>query len=224
MDRLALVTGTENATRAQSAWRRGRRALAALGWPLWAAIIVAALGAVAFVGSGGLRPASASPTELAAGEEARTSAYAVTVLDAETTDAVEDRFEADQGEVLVVVTLRLENLSDRPIDIGGSVDRIEARLVNAPAPLLAPADVEPTDFARVWRTDGSAGGIVLQPDVPTLAQIAWPVPEDSFADGILRLDVYEPDITTGKVIFSSDHITWQRGDLATRIAVPLESP
>ncbi|WP_460796602.1 hypothetical protein [Microbacterium sp. GXF0217] len=199
------------------------RALASLGAPLWIAILVATVAAAVFVGVGGLRPASASPTEFDAGEEVRTSLYAVTVLDAETTDVVEDRFEADPGETLVVLTVRVENLSDRPIALGGSTDRIEARLVNAPEPLLALVDVEPTDFSRSWRTDGSAGGIVLQPDVPTVVQIAWPVPEGAFADGILRLDVHEPDVTTGKVIFSSDYITWQRGDLVARIRVPVEA-
>ena len=178
--------------------------------------------AAAFVGLGGLRPASASPTEFDAGEEVRTSLYAVTVLDAETTDAVENRMEAGPGEILVVATLRLENLSDRPIDIGGSVDRVEARLVNAADPLLALVDVEPTDYARSWRTDGSAGAIVLQPDVPAEVQISWPVPEDSMDDGILRLDVHEPSISTGTVILSSDHVSWDRGDLVARIAVPVE--
>lgn len=217
------MTGTGNATRARDAWRRGGQALASLGAPLWGAVLVATVLAAAFVGLGGLRPASASPTELDAGDEARTSLYAVTVLDAEMTDAVEDRYvEADEGETLVVVTLRVENLSDRPIDIGGSADRIEARLVNATAPLIALVDVEPTDSAKAWRTDGSAGTVVLQPDVPTDVQIAWPVPEDSFADGILRLDVHEPDVRTGKVLFSSDHISWDRGDLVARIAVPVE--
>ena len=216
------MTGTENATGSREAWRRGGQALALLGAPLWGAVLAATVLAAAFVGLGGLRPASASPTELDAGEEARTSLYAVTVLDAEMTDAVEGRMEADPGEILVVATLRLENLSDRPIDIGGSVDRVEARLVNTAAPLLALVDAEPTDSARCGRTDGSAGPIVLQPDVPADVQIAWPVPEDSFADGILRLDVHEPSISTGKVILSSDHISWGRGDLVARIAVPLE--
>lgn len=198
-------------------------ALASLGAPLWAAILVVTVIAAGFVGFGGLRPASASPAEFGEDEEARTSLYSVAVLDAETTDVVEDRVEADPGETLLVVTLRLENLSDRPIGVGGSTDRIEARLVNAAAPLLALVDVEPTDSARAWRTDGSAGVIVLQPDIPSVVQIAWPVPEESFADGILRLDVYEPEITTGKVILSSDHVTWDRGELVARIAVPMES-
>lgn len=198
------------------------RALASLGAPLWAAILFATIIAAVFVGFGGLRPASASPTEIGVDEEARTSLYAVTVLDAETTDAVEGRMKADPGETLVVATLRVENLSDRPIDIGGSVDRVEARLVNTAAPLLALVDAEPTDYARSWRTDGSPGTVVLQPDVPAVVQIAWPVPEGSLADGILRLDVHEPEITTGKVILSSDHISWDRGDLVARIAVPVE--
>ncbi|MFB7250082.1 hypothetical protein [Microbacterium sp. NPDC056234] len=206
--------------------RRGgaafRRTVTDVGAPAWIAVLGVTVAAACFVGFGGLLPASASPDELVIDEEARTSLYSVTVLDAVTTDAVEEQYvEAEPGETLVVVTLRLENLSDRPIGLGTSADRVESRLVHAAEPLIALADVEPTSSAEAWRPDGSAGGVVLQPGVPDVVQIAWPVPQDAFADGILRIDVHEAEVTRGQVIVSADQLTWRRGDLAARISAPV---
>lgn len=197
-------------------------ALASLGAPIWTAILVASVIATGFVGFGGLRPASAAPAEFAVDEVVRTSLYSVAVLDAVTTDAVEDEYlEAEPGETIVLVTLRIENSSERPIGMGGSADRVESRLIDSSEPMIALADVEPTTTPQAWRTDGSAGGVVLQPDVPDVVQVAWSVPEDAFVDGILRLDVYEPRVTTGQVILSSEHVAWRRDGLVARISVPV---
>lgn len=163
------------------------------------------------------------PTLVAAGDEVRMPLYAVTVLDAELTDEVEEEsLSADPGETLVIVTVRLENLTDRPIGVGRAADKVEANLVGFNDPLLALTGVTPTDSAQAWRSDGSAGTVFLQPGVPSEVTLAWTAPEDAFTDGVVELDVYDAVETHGQILISADHINWQRGDLAARVTVDAE--
>jgi hypothetical protein len=189
--------------------------------PLWiaGAAIVAVL--IGFVGFGGLTTATPQVRVVPAGEEARTSLYAVTVLGAELTDEVEGQYlEAEPGETLLVVTLRLENLSDRAVGIEGTVDRVSSRLLSASAPLLVPSDVAVTGSARSWRVDGSLRAVVLQPGVPADVRIAWPIAGGTDPTDGAHLDVYDARAQSGQVILSASAVTWRRTDVGARI--PLE--
>lgn len=191
--------------------------------PVWAAAGVVAVLCTAIAAFGGLNQADVTPMQLTEGDEAHQSLYAVTVLDAELTDEVEEEFlSADSGETLVILTMRLENLSDRPVGVGRTADRVESRLINVNAPLLALSDVTSEESTRVWRVDGSAGAVILQPGVPSEVKMAWVVPEDSFTDAPVRLDVYDATESMGQVILSADAITWRRTDLAATITVDVE--
>jgi len=190
---------------------------------VWAALAAIAAVLVVVILLGGLDRAEAAPEQLVAGETAELSLYSIAVLDAELTDEIEDQYlTADPGEVLVALTVRLENLSDRPISANGSVDRVQSRLVNSSQSLLELVDATPIGSVYAWREDGSSGGVVLQPDVPAQVRIAWRVPEDSFADGVVRLDVHDATARSGRVIISSSAVTWYRSELAAQIRVAVD--
>lgn len=200
-----------------------RWTLAAAELPRWIWPAAAALVAVVIVVAavGGLSRAEASPTELGPDDEARTSMYAITVLDAEFTAEVEaERLEAKPGEKFLVMTTRMENLSDAPIPVGTTgADRVSAGLVNTDTPLLELKGVTATDSVDVWRADGSSGDVILQPGVPSQVTFAWTVPEDAFPDGAVSLDVHEVEVKRGRVVISSRVITWYPAALSARITV-----
>lgn len=192
--------------------------------PRWIWVAAAAVAAllIVVIATGGFAQAVSEPREVDAGDEVRTGQLSVAVRDAEFTREVESEYlDAEDGEVLLVMTLALENLTDRPIGVGTSADRIDTNLVNHEQPLLDLAGLESTDSAYVWRADGSAGQVYLQPGVPAEVMIAWPVPDDSTAGETVSLDVHEAVIGTGAVILSSRVVTWRAGDIAARIAVPV---
>lgn len=200
--------------------RFARSAFALRTLPVWLAGGAVAVLLVAVIVAGGLNGVQTDPTALGAGDGVRTPLYTVTVLDAELTDEIEEQFlSAEPGEIVVVLTLRLENLSDRAIGVGRSADQVESRLINVTEPLLQLSDVTSSQSTRVWRTDGSGSSVVLQPDVPSELRMAWIVPEDAFPEGVVRLDVYDAEESTGQIILSADHVTWWRTELAARISV-----
>ncbi|WP_341947640.1 hypothetical protein [Microbacterium sp. LWH11-1.2] len=191
--------------------------------PFWiaAAAIVALLAGV--IGFGGLAPASRTPAQVSAGDGARTSLYTVSVLDAELTDAVESQFlEAEPGETLLVVTVRLENLSDRAVGVERSADRVDSRMIVGREPMLEISGVVVTGTARSWRADGSPRAVILQPGVPAEVTIAWPVADDdatvrALADGTARLDVHDATEQAGQVILAASTINWRRAALSAQI-------
>ncbi|GAB3595754.1 hypothetical protein [Microbacterium tumbae] len=190
-----------------------RRAL-----PAWITIAAMAACLTVLVVTGGLDETESVPEPVALGTEVRLSTYAVTVLDVEFADAVEEEFlEADPGETLLVVTMRMENLSDRAVGVDNAADRISSRLVNVAEPLLALSGAEPTSSAAVWRDDGSAGSVILQPSVPAEVRIAWPVSEADVAEEGVQLDVYDAVAQSGQIILASDVVTWRRAGLVARI-------
>ncbi|WP_311243773.1 hypothetical protein [Microbacterium sp. WCS2018Hpa-23] len=196
--------------------------------PRWIWVVAAALIALILVvvAIGGFAQAQTAPIELGVDDEARASVYAVTVLDAEFTDAVESEYlEADPGETLLVMTMRMENLSDAPIGVGTTADRTKAGLVNTDDPLIELTGVTATDSVSVWRADGSSGQVILQPGVPSEVMLAWTVPDDAFPDGGVSLDIHEVEIRRGAVILSSSVVTWRAIDTFARISVtPTEAP
>ncbi|MDQ0642755.1 hypothetical protein [Microbacterium murale] len=219
MTRVADVTG-----RARSiVSRAARTAVSRRLIPVWitgGAIAVLVVTVIAF---GGLDRSDTTPTPLSAGDEVRMPLYAVTVLGAELTDEVEEQsLSADPGETLVVISLQLENLTNLPIGVGRGADMVVSRLVGVDESLLSLPGVESAKTVGVWRGDGSAGSVVLQPGVPSEVTIAWIASKDAFADGVVNLDVYDAVETRGRVILSADHINWVRGDLAARITVDAE--
>lgn len=190
--------------------------------PRWVWVAAAALVALCLtvIAMGGLAAAQASPQTLAAGDEARTAVYSITVLDAEFTDEVESEFlQADAGEKLLVMTTLIENLSSEAIGVGTTADRIKSGLINTENPLLDLNDVAETGSTAAWRADGSAGQVILQPGVPSEVTLAWTVPEEAFADGVVSLDVHDADIRRGAVILSSSVVTWRAADVTARISV-----
>lgn len=190
--------------------------------PVWIAAVVVVALAIGFIALGGLRPATRAAAAETAGTEVRTSLYAVTVTKAELVDAVEEHYwEADEGQTLVLLTARLENLSDRPVALLGTVDSVSSQLVDSNAPLLRLADVTPSKAARAWHADGTVRTPVLQPGVPAEVVIGWSVPEDSFPDGTVRLDVYDARERAGQIILASSSITWRRTHRIAQITVEL---
>jgi hypothetical protein len=191
--------------------------------PFWiaAAVVVALL--AGFVAFGGLAPASRTPTQLSAGQEARTSLYSITVLDAELTDAVESQFlEAEPGETLLVVTVRLENLSDHAVGVERSADRVESRMIIGRESLLELSGITATGTARSWRADGSTPAVILQPHVPAEVTIAWPIADDDATAAVLdtgraRLDVHDAVEQSGQVILAASTITWRRAELHAQL-------
>lgn len=208
------------ATAVSTVLTRWARAVAEI--PRWLWIAAAAIVAIVIVVMlmGGLAQAQPSPSQLGAGDEARTSVYAVTVLDAQFTSEVESEYlEAEPGEKLLVMTMLFENLSDQPIGVGTTADRLKAGIINTDDPLLDLTGIAEIGSASVWRADGSAGQVILQPGVPSEVTIAWTVPEDAFADGVVSLDVHEVEIRRGAVILSSGVVTWRPAELSAQITV-----
>jgi len=190
--------------------------------PLWIAAVAALAVAVPFVAFGGLDPATRAPLPRGTGDAVRTSLYEVTVLHAELTDKIEEQYlSADDGEDLLVVTAVIENLSDVPVGIVQTVDRVRSRLAGSSTPLIDLVGVEATSGPSAWR-DESVAAVVLQPRVPAEVRIAWPVPEGSFPDGSVAIDVYDAVAQGGQVILSSSAITWQRTEPAARVTVRVD--
>ena len=219
MIRVADVAG-----RARGVARRtSRAAFGRRTAPAWVAGAAVAATLATAIALGGLNRSEVTPALLTVGDEVRMPLYAVTVLDVELADDVEEKsLSADQGETLVLVTVRLENLTDRPIGVGRVADKVEANLVGFSDPLLSLTGVTPAGSAQAWRSDGSAGGVFLQPGVPSEVTLAWTALEDAFPDGIVELDVYDAVESRGQILISADHINWRRGDLVARISVDTE--
>lgn len=200
-----------------------RAATGRVAIPFWIGGGILAALIVTVIAFGGLNPATSAAPQLAAGDEATTPLYTASVLDAHLTDEIEDEHvSAEDGDVLVVVTMRLENLADYPVGVGRSADRAESRLLNVAEPLLELSGITQTASASAWRTDDSIGGVVLQPRVPVEVQLVWPVPAAAVASGALTVDVYDADETRGQVILSSDNITWRRAGLAAQFAIDVK--
>lgn len=186
--------------------------------PAWIAAGALALGVAAIIAFGAFDTAKHEPAEVAIGEEVRLAAYSVTVLDVEVTDAVEEQFfEADAGESLLLVTMRLENLTDATIGVGSTVDRISSRLVNAQTPLIALTGVPDPGNARIWHDIDSAADPLLQPGVPAEVTVGWRVPSSAIDSDAIALDVHEARVRSGQIILSSDVVTWGQGKLVARI-------
>ncbi|MBO9624937.1 MAG: hypothetical protein J7484_01030 [Microbacterium sp.] len=186
--------------------------------PLWIAAIAVLGIALPFIALGGLGPAHRDPAQATAGDEVRTALYAVTLVDAELTDEVEEQYlKADQGEQLFVVTVVLENLTSVPVGVLQTVDRVRSRLVGSRTPLLDLSGVAATEDPYVWR-DESLAAVVLQPHVPAEVHIAWRVPEGSFSGGSAVLDVYDAAPQAGQVILSSSAVTWRRTEKAAQVS------
>lgn len=186
--------------------------------PFWIAGAGLCLAGAVLTAVGAFDGIEPEPVEVPVGEEVRLPTYAVTVLDAEVTDAVEEQFlEADAGEALLLVTMRLENLSDRTIGVDTSPDLMTSRLVNASSPLIELTGVTATRSARIWRDVDSPQHPLLQPGVPAEITVAWPVDSAELREGSPALEIHEAEVSTGRFIVSSDAITWMQGDAVARI-------
>ncbi|MEV4737656.1 MULTISPECIES: hypothetical protein [unclassified Microbacterium] len=216
---------TDSPARAATATRtvlaRWGRAIADVPRLVWIAAGVVVLGLLGVAVTGGFAQVQTAADEVGAGTEVRTSAYAIAVLDAELTDAVESEYlEADPGEMLLVLTTRMENLSDEAVGVATTADRTRAGFVNTDAPLLDLTGVTPLGVTAVWRDDGSAGQVVLQPGVPSEVTFAFTVPDDAYTDRPIALDVHDVEVRRGAVILSSRVVTWRPAEVVARIVVP----
>lgn len=197
-----------------------RSAVSRASIPFWAAGGAVSIALVSTLALGGFDRAEPAPTALTAGDKADLSLYSIAVLDAQLADEIEEEYvTADAGEVLLMVTARLENHAAYPVGVEGGADRVASRLFNAGEPLLALSGITPTSSGHVWRTDDSAGGVILQPRVPAEVQLIWTVPAEAVADGQVMLDVYDAVETRGQIILSSDHVTWRRSALAAQFSL-----
>ncbi|GAT73651.1 transcriptional regulator, LacI family protein [Microbacterium sp. HM58-2] len=193
-------------------------AVVAFPRPAWAVAAVAVVLLVVVILTGGLEPARSSPAPARAGEEVRTPTYAVTVLDAQLTDEIEEQLlDADEGETLLVIRMLLENLSDRPIGIPSSTDRLTSNLVSPGRALLEVHGVDQSVGPTVWRDGESAGSLVLQPGVPSEVAVAWRADEDAFEGGKVTIDVHEAVVRHGAVILSASVETWNAGAVVARV-------
>lgn len=210
-------------SRVRAVVSRWGRSLADVPRLVWVAAAAAVALIVVVVAAGGLSQDGGTAVELGAGDDAVTSAYTFTVLDAELADAVESEFlEAEPGETLLVMRARIENLADAPIGPATVADRLQANFLNSARPLLELDGISQIGSARVWRDDGSTGQVLLQPSVPSEVMIAWTIPDDAVTDGAVTLEVHEPEIRTGSVILSSGITFWRPAELVARITVPVE--
>ena len=216
MNRAGRAT---DAVRVGSA-RVARSAVSRASIPFWIGGALLAALLIVTVSLGGFNRADASPAQLPVGEELHLPLYSIAVLDAHLTDEIEDEFvSADDGETLVVTTVLLENHAPYPVGVGNAVDGVQSRLFTMRDSLIDLAGVELSSTPYAWRTDDSAGGVILQPRVPTEVQLVWPVPADAVSDGKVTFDVYDADETRGQVILDSRNITWRRSDLAAQITL-----
>lgn len=177
-----------------------------------------AVGVGALIAIGAFDSAHHEPDAVAIGDEVRLSTYAVTVLDVEVTDAVEEQYlEADPGESLLLVTLRLENLTDATVSVVGSADRVSSRLINATAPLLDLTGVGDPGTALVWSDIDSPRYPLLQPGVPAEITAAWRVSTDELEDGEASIEIHEAIERAGRIIVASDVVSWTQGALIARV-------
>lgn len=190
---------------------------------IWIAAGTAAVVVLVVAVTGGFTRATVQPPELGVDDEARMSTYSITVLAAEFATEVESEYiDADPGEKLLVMTTRMENLTDTPIGVGTTADRTSTNLINVSDPLLELADATATDSVSVWRADGSAGQVILQPGVPSQVTFAWTVPEDAFPAGEVSLDVHEAEVRRGRILISANAISWRAAEVGARITVAAE--
>lgn len=217
------MTG-DHRSRARAATMRARGAIADVPRPLWivAALIAAAL--IVVIAAGGLAAARADVVRVGQGDEIRTATYAITVLDTRLAQTVESEgLDAEPGETLVVMRATIENLSKTPIGVGSTADLTKANLINTDRPLLDLVGAVPTGASTaVWRADGSAGQVFLQPEVPAEVMIAWTVSTESVADD-LSLEVHEAEVSVGAVLLSSHVVTWNAGEVAASVTLPVRS-
>lgn len=186
--------------------------------PAWIVTGVVAVVAAVLISIGAFDTAVREPAAVAVGEEVRLSTYAVTVIDVEVTDAVEEQhFEADPGESLLLVTMRLENLTDTTVGVDSTVDRITSRLVNASESMIVLSGVDDPGNARVWHDATSLKSPLLQPGVPADITVGWRVDSSALDSDALALVVHDSVVRTGQIIIASDVVTWAQGTPVARI-------
>lgn len=186
--------------------------------PAWMAAGALSVGVAALIGFGAFDTAQHEPAAVAIGEEVRLPTYTVTVLDVEITDAVEEQFiEADPGESLLLVTMRLENLTDATIGVATTTDRITSRLLGSATPLLTLSGVADPGIPQIWRDVGVTKDPLLQPGVPAEVTVAWRVASSELDPGTIALEVHEAVVRSGQIIISSDVVTWARGEMVALI-------
>lgn len=175
------------------------------------------------VAAGALR--TAQPKAHAAGrdDQVDTALYSVTVLDTETSTEVEDQYwEAEPGERLLLVTVRIENLAAYPVMVLGAINSASSRLIQGDESLLRLGGIRAVDAPRVWRADGSLRGPILQPGVPAEVVIGWPVDAAQLRASDISLDVYDAKEVRGRFVVSANTVTWSATDLVARVDLEIQ--
>lgn len=206
----------------RTASRAVRAALNRSTAPLWiAAAIVAAAGGI-FAAAGAFAPASGAAPVVKMGDEVSASLYSITVEDVDVFTEVEDNYmpESD-GEVILVLTVRMENFSDGTIGIDRGVDRTSSHLLAVNEPLLELSGITPSTPGAVWREDGSVRSVLLHPNVPAEVKIGWYVDEQDLDEATVALTVHDAHVEGGYVLVSRDSISWWRDDAIAQITLDL---
>lgn len=190
--------------------------------PVWIIAGLVAVTAGAFAAAGTFGPASGSASVVAMGEEVAVPLYSVSVQDLDVVPEVEDNYmPVSEGEVILVLTVRLENLSDGTIGIDRGVDRTDSHLLAVNDPLLELSGITPSRPGVAWREDGSVDAVRLQPGVPAEVRIGWYVDESDLKEATVALNVYDAYAEGGHVLISRDSVSWWRDDLVAQIELEL---
>ncbi|WP_434811010.1 hypothetical protein [Microbacterium sp. bgisy189] len=101
-----------------------------------------------------------------------------------------------EGERLLVLLTRVENLWDRPVGTGIVSDiKNTIRLVD-----------DERAAAAIVREDDLTTSPTLQPDVPVPLAFTWTVPADRYAEGdTLEVTLLDPVVETGVILFSGEY-------------------
>jgi hypothetical protein len=190
---------------------RLRGGLAEVGTGLWVAAGVLIAAIVGVWATGGFAPAHRAAVELAElapGDVHTNGQFSVAFAHAELTD--DPDLYLDEGEVALRIELRLENRWDEPFTASAIV---EDAIAISGLPEDAAIDI--------GRSDGTRGGVILQPGIPVDLTVAWDLPEGTFTPGS-ELDITVSDGTLRQFAVLDDVWAWGRYTPAAHAALMIE--
>lgn len=172
--------------------------------------VVAGVGVIVAVSAlfGGWAPAERSMATVAASSPLVNDILTAQVHEVYTDSSWGERVEADDGEVVLVAQLTLENTWTEPVAMQGTADRVEAEpLGNGDDAIIRIAGIPDGVYPDFHRTAGSSGNVVLQPGVPVDVTATWIVPKDA-APTSITLTMYGVVLERGNVLISYHKRFW----------------
>lgn len=190
--------------------------------PTFVAVGVVAAAVGAFALAGGFNAATPSVEQVEIGTEVSLPLYSITVKDAEIVSEVEDNYMSEQdGQVIIVATVVLENLTNETIGVDRALDRIDSRLVTSGESLIDLDGIESVAPGAAWRAGGSVLSVKLQPGIPTEVMLGWYVEEADLAGGDIGINLYDATPRGGQVLISEDTVSWGRDKLIAHVDLDL---